>query len=333
MLTLAAPWWLAALPLPWLAWRMLRRRTSSHVSAALVHSQADLLARLAARRTASSHAPWLWLLGCMALIIALARPQWTLPDITGEHYGRDFMIAIDVSGSMRALDFTLDGAQVDRLTLVKQLVDGFLDERRGDRVGIIVFADDAYSLAPVTTDKMLLKQILNDVDTGMIGEQTALGNALALAVKRLRERREEARVLILLTDGTNTAGDITPETALVLARHYRVRVYAIGIGAQQPVAFPRGRAQTPELTELPVDEALLQRIADDTGGRYFAVRSGTDLQRVLREIDGLADVPIRDPQAQHRLELYWPPLLAGLLLLLAAQWRAARRVLPAMPLV
>lgn len=336
MLTFATPLWLAALPLPALIWIALRRARSARPAAtgaaALTHSQADLLALLAARqRIPVTRLPWLWLAGCMLLIGALARPQWTMPDTASEYYGRDFMLALDVSGSMRALDFTADGQPTDRLSMVKQIVDGFLDERRGDRVGIIVFADDAFSLAPVTTDKTLLKRILADIDNGMIGEKTALGNALALAVKRLRDRREEARVLILLTDGTNTSGEITPAAAIALARHYQVRVYTVGIGAPGPVTFPRGKMQAPELAELPVDEALLQQIAAATGGRYYAARSSADMQRILRDIDQLAVVPVTDERAWLRRDIYWLPLTAGLLLLLAAQWRAPRQIVPASP--
>ncbi|KAF0192447.1 MAG: uncharacterized protein FD165_1072 [Gammaproteobacteria bacterium] len=338
MLTFATPLWLAALPLPALIWAALRQaRSSAPISpgaAALLHSQADLLARLAARQQhAVSRMPWLWLAGCMLLIGALARPQWTTPNTASDYYGRDFMLALDVSGSMRALDFSIDGQPTDRLTMVKRIVDGFLDERRGDRVGIIVFADDAYSLAPVTTDKALLKQILDEVDNGTIGEKTALGNALALAVKRLRDRREEARVLILLTDGTNTSGEITPEAAIAMARYYHVRVYTVGIGSQERTAFPRGKMQTAEFAELPVDDALLQHIADATGGRFYAARNSADMQRILRDIDKLADVPVTDERAWLRRDIYALPLTAGLLLLLGAQWRATRQILPASPVI
>ena len=337
MLTFAAPAWLLALPLPVLVWRVASWRQSgthgnpatSGAPAALVHSQTELLTLLAARRTPGrSNIPWLWLAGCILLVLAVARPQWSTLNTTSEYQGRDFMLAIDVSGSMRALDFVIDGKQHDRLDMVKHIVNRFLDERNGDRVGLIVFADDAYSLAPVTTDKNLLKQILADVKNGMIGEKTALGNAVALAVKRLRGRRENARILLLLTDGTNTSGEITPESAIQLAKYYKVRIYTVGIGSSDRVAFPRGPLETPEFTELPLDEALLRHMADETGGKYYAAHSTEDMGRIIRNIEQLEKVTIVDERAFQKLELYWLPLLAGMLLLLISQLRSTRQVLP-----
>ena len=236
--------WLLALPLPFLVWRWLQRR-APRKQAALFHPHAQLLAQLAAELpTRARRWPWLWLAGCMLLILALARPQWVTlhPD---DYPGRDLMFAIDVSGSMRAEDFVVADHRVNRLDMVKAVVDRLLAHRPGDRAGLIVFGDDAFTLSPVTHDLVLVRSLLHDIKNGIAGEKTALGDAVALAVKRLRDRPPQSRILFLFTDGANTAGQFSPADALALAKQYKVRIYTVGIGRTGKVAYPG-------LLELPV---------------------------------------------------------------------------------
>ena len=324
MLTLAAPWWLAALPLlAGAAWLTRTRPTTAPGATALLHPQTALLMQLS-RQMAKPSPPWWWLAGCALLLIALARPQWTSD---APHQGRNFLLAVDVSSSMKAQDFEEQGQLISRLEMVKRVVDGFIRQRQGDRIGLLVFADDAFTLAPMTTDQALLRHHLNTLNNGMAGQRTALGNALALGVKRLQSQDERSRSLILLTDGSNTAGNIHPLNALQLAQQYGVRIYSVGIGSNQPVMFPRGPAQSPDFKQVPMDEALLKRLASESGGQYYRAAAAGDLTRIVADIETLETIPLERQLSQPR-EWYRLPLSIGLGLLLLHLWRTQREVLP-----
>jgi Ca-activated chloride channel homolog len=336
MLELAAPWWLLAVPLPWLAWRgsilfqsgKLTIATAPATPLAIRHAQADVLFNLVGNtRPSINRTPWLWIIGCACLALALARPQWTesAPNI---YKGRDFLLALDVSGSMRAQDFIVEGTTLSRLDMLKKVVNQFISERHGDRVGIIVFADDAYTLSPVTRDMTVVRSLLKEVRHGMAGEKTALGTAMALAIKRLRDNDAKARVLIILTDGSNTAGDIHPDAATALAVEEGIRIYTVGIGSHQTVPFPRGPNEAPAYTEMPLDEDLLRRIAQRTHGQYYAAANTEQVQRIINDIEQLEKIDITDSTLLKHTELYWLPLITGLALLLMARHRTRNEVLP-----
>lgn len=319
--------WLLALPLPFLVWRWLQRR-APRKQAALFHPHAQLLAQLAAELPARARRwPWLWLAGCMLLILALARPQWVTlhPD---DYPGRDLMFAIDVSGSMRAEDFVVADRRVNRLDMVKAVVDRLLAHRPGDRAGLIVFGDDAFTLSPVTHDLVLVRSLLHDIKNGIAGEKTALGNAVALAVKRLRDRPPQSRILFLFTDGTNTAGQFSPADALALAKQYQVRIYTVGIGRSEIVAYPGGPSGDAIASELPLTETLLQQFAAETGGRYYRIEHGEDVKPIVADIAKLETVAIHLDKVGEHAEWYWLPLLLGLASLFIAQRRGATEVLP-----
>ena len=325
MFRFAALWWLLALPLPALVWWAWRRRPPRR-AAALFHPHAELLAGLAAHRPTARRWPWLWIAGCALLVTALARPVW-IDLLPGDYPARDFMIAIDTSGSMRAQDFILDGQPADRLAVVKKTVDALLAARRGDRAGLIVFGDAAVTVSPVSHDLELVRSLLRDISHGVGGEKTALGDAVALAVKRLRIRPPAARILLLFTDGTNTAGDIDPERALALARQYQVRIYAIGVGRAGRVPFPGGPKGDMVLAELPMDETLLQRLATASGGHYYRAEASETLPAIIADIDRFETVDVKLDHIASRQDWYWLPLALGLALLLLAQRRRAE-VLP-----
>ncbi|MBI5451723.1 MAG: VWA domain-containing protein [Gammaproteobacteria bacterium] len=328
MLTLAAPHWLLALPLIitvlWLSSRLSTQRPLRLPS--LLHPQTRLLATLVTadhNRTAR----WPWWLGIALLCLALTRPLWIIGPTASGHPAHNIMLAIDVSGSMRTLDYQHDRQAISRLDMLKQQLPGFIARRAGDRIGIIAFADDAVTYVPLTTDHALLTGLLADLQQGLAGERTALGDAIALASHRL-QHVDTSRILILLTDGANTAGRLSPLQALELCRQHHVRIYTVALGTAGKVAFPRGPVLPPLTTALPPDTALLQQIAASCGGRFFHITAQHTLDQAFAEIDHLEPGRVTDPSAARHHELFWLPLSSALLLLLWSEWRSRHQVLP-----
>lgn len=323
MLNLATPWWLLLLPLPWLLWRLMLRQRQGDRPGAIIHPQSQLLLELS-QNPQRHQRPWLWLLGCALLLLALARPQWW---DNQQHQGRNFLLALDTSSSMRAEDFAENGQPVSRMAMVKRVVEHFIEQRHGDRIGLLVFGDDAFTLAPLTTDTTLVRHNLQEVRDGMAGQKTALGQAIALAVQRLRGQDERSRILILLSDGSNTTGTIEPLQALAMAKANKVRIYTIGIGSNKAVLFPRGPVEGTQLATLPLDEGLLQQLAQQSGGHYYRAAAPGELEHIIGDIEQLETITLKGDEVRPR-EWYGPPLLLGLLTLLLARWRAGREVLP-----
>jgi Ca-activated chloride channel family protein len=331
MFSFGAWYWLLLLPLPFLAHWLAPRLTplkQQPAHAAIMHSQARLLHQLSARRRPGSAPAWYWIAGCCTLVLALARPQWFDENDVARHNGRDIVLALDVSGSMRAMDFVINDTRVNRLDMIKHIAEQFINKRFGDRIGVIVFADDAYTLAPLTRDHNVIHALLQDVDNGMIGEKTALGSAIALGVKRLAATGDRPHAMILFTDGAHTSGDMHPMNAIQLANEFNVRIHTIGIGSSARVPFPKAALETPEIVTVPLDEALLIRIAEETGGRYFFGNDIDTLRAVSDEIDQLERYEALDLTHVPRIELFWLPLSAGLLLLMLGQM-SHQRVAPA----
>jgi len=322
MIFFGMPWWFALLPLPWIVWRWLKRPRALRGTpqAALWHTQTTLLASLTAQSTSGRHLPWAWLLGCTLLIAALTRPLWvsgpgTIPKV------HNVMFAIDVSGSMRTEDLMLDGKLRSRFDVVKAQVERFLAQGRAIRVGAVLFGDDAVTYLPMTTDLPMADKVVGELGPGIAGEGTALGDAIALAVERLRVVPERSRALILLTDGAANSGHIEPETAAEFARAQHVRIHAIGVGTDGTARFPRGPVLAPLYTEMPLDEGVLQRIAEMTGGSYARATDAEALTRIVAAIETQerSIAPIAAPPRAR--EAFWLPLLGGLTLLL---WHARR---------
>jgi Ca-activated chloride channel family protein len=252
---------------------------------------------------------WLAAVAWILLVVAAARPERIGDDVDVPVSGRNLMLAVDLSGSMDARDFELGNRRVDRLTATKAVASDFLRRREGDRVGLILFGERAYLQAPLTLDRETVNTLLMESFIGLAGEKTAIGDAITLAVKRLHEQGAEAgeQVLVLLTDGANTAGQIEPLKAAELAAQIGLRIHTIGIGAEQMVV--------PSVTGLlrsvnpsaDLDEATLTRIAQMTGGRYFRARDTTGLQEIYRLLDELE--PVAEPEAGFRpvtALYYWP---------------------------
>jgi Ca-activated chloride channel family protein len=334
MFEFATPGWLLLIPLAPLAWWLGRQRRPRAPEAdragALLHPQAALLAELQDKgRARARHVPWPWLLGCTLLLLALARPQWLDTRAPGLEPGHNVVFAIDVSGSMRALDYTIDDRPASRLDLLKLALQRFLDRARDVRVGAIVFADDALTLLPLTADLTLAKQVIAEVDNSLAGERTALGDAIALGVRRVQATDDKVRVLVLLSDGSATGGLVTPDTAAVLARQAGVRLYAVGFGRGGKVAFPGSPVDAPVSAELPPDEDLLKRLAAATGGAYFKAADADGLAGVLDEIERTEQARIPAARRAAIREWYWLPAAAALLLLFMMEIYRRREGIPA----
>ncbi|HEX2083636.1 MAG TPA: VWA domain-containing protein [Xanthomonadaceae bacterium] len=309
---------LLALPLPFLA-RMLLPPVRERADAALKVPFGTRLDAIAGR-TGAAHVRGIGLLAWLAwalLCLAAARPQLLGPVLQPPQEGHDLMLAVDLSGSMGEEDMELGARAVDRLTAAKAVLADFLDRRDGDRVGLIVFGLRAFVLAPLTLDRDTVRQQLQDSVVGLAGRETAIGDAIALAVKRLRNQPAGQRVVVLLTDGVNTAGALDPEKAAELARDEGVRIHTIAFGGYGaglnvfgvPLRMPGGDQMT--------DEAGLKRIADLTGGRSFRARDTDELVGIYAEIDKLEPVERPGQSVRPRIERYaWPlgaALLTGLL--------------------
>lgn len=321
----AWPWLLLALPLPWLLrWLLPAARSGA---AALKVPYGDRLDAIAAGAGRGRGAPLAWLawLAWALLCLAAARPQAWGEVLQPPQAGRDLMLAVDLSGSMGEEDMRLGGAYVDRLTAAKAVIADFLERRAGDRVGLLVFGQKAYTLTPLTLDRDSVREQLVDSVVGLAGRETALGDAIGLAVKRLRaqdvaSRRAPEHVLILLTDGVNTAGLLDPLKAAELARDAGVRIHTIAFGGDGEGLSVFGfRLPNPGGPEM--DEATLQRIAAMTGGRSFRARDTESLAGIYAEIDRLEPVQRPGQRVRPRLERYPWPLAAALACgLLALAW-------------
>ena len=315
MTELAWPWVLAALPLPWLLSRFLPPARGAAGGALRLPFYRELPGSGATNSgsgTAVSRAiAWLaWGL----LVLAAARPQWLGEPVSLPVSGRDLMLAVDISGSMEQEDYELNGRAVNRLELVKVVAGRFIERRKGDRLGLILFGTRAYVQTPLTHDRKTVQAFLDDSVIGLAGRETAIGDALALAVKRLRDQPEDNRVLILLTDGANTAGNIAPLDAAKVAAEVGVRIYTIGIGGGQVgVRTPFGMRLLRRGGDL--DPQTLQAIAQATGGRFFQATDANELERVYEELDRL-EPSERDSRSYRPLHtlFHWP---AGLALLLS----------------
>lgn len=251
--------------------------------------------------------PWLvWFL----LLCSLAKPIWFADPIRLQQASRDMIVSLDLSGSMQEVDMQLEGKTVDRLTLVKDLLNKFIEQRHGDRLGLILFADHAYLQTPLTFDLRTIAEMVAETELGLVGQKTAIGESIALAIKRFVENKNEQRVLILLTDGANTAGVIEPIQAAQQAAKNNITIYTIGIGADEMIrkSFFGNQRVNPSAD---LDEKSLTEIANLTGGKYFRARNQQELQEIYQQLNLLE--PINSDFLEFRPEknlFYWPLSLA-----------------------
>jgi len=316
MIQLALPWVLWVLPLP-LLFRYLLPAQAVQEQAALKVAFLDDFSQFDSQQI-SQQKKWPLILAGLAwvlLVLASARPQWLGEPIEQVISGRDLMMAVDVSGSMKQTDFVLDGNKVDRLTATKRVASQFIKQRSGDRIGLILFGTTAYLQTPLTFDRKTVVNLLNEAFIGITDDEpaTSIGDAIGLAVKHLKKTQANSRVLILLTDGTNTAGEVKPLQAAQLAADHDLKVYTIGIGADEMLVRSLfGHRRYNPSGDL--DEKTLREIAEKTQGRYFRARNKEELETIYQLLDELEPVE-KDKQFYRPMsDLYHWPLALALLL-------------------
>lgn len=309
---LSFTWWSlgAVYPLPWLIQLLFGQAKPEQTKPIYMPFYRQLTQAATSTRRRSPIRSILLVIAWSAFVISITRPVYYGEPISIPNEGRDLMVAVDLSGSMQTQDMQVNGQEVDRLVMVKTVLGDFIQRRIGDRIGLILFADTAYLQAPLTFDRTTVEQLLSETVIGLVGDSTAIGDAIGLAAKRFTDKPNVNKVLILLTDGQNTAGNITPDQALTLAVDQQIKIYPIGVGADSMVVNSLfGQRQVNPSADL--DESLLTRLAKDTGGQYFRARDTDELQQIYRILDKIE--PVEDNQQtlrpQHAL-FYWALLVA-----------------------
>lgn len=265
-------------------------------------------------------------LSWLFLVLAVMRPQLVDQYSQIQNEGYDLMVAIDISGSMQALDFSTKEKMVNRLDVTKEVVGKFVRERHEDRIGLILFGENAFLQVPLTLDTSSVNYMLSNAIPGLAGFGTAIGDAIGLGVRNLRERPEGSRVIILLTDGVDTASSIPPLEATKLAKQYGIRIYSIGVGKNGAVPFPddHGRIQ---MVKVPMDEDLLKEIATITDGKYFRATDQFALQDIYDKINQLEKTKSNVRTYLIQKPLYRYPLgIAVVLLLILSLFPFYRRI-------
>ncbi|MEL7024054.1 MAG: VWA domain-containing protein [Pseudomonadota bacterium] len=328
-LVFAWPWLAIVLPVPWVL-AVLSRSTSRSIPALQVPVGVGFRDLSTTQRGGAARR-WLILalatLGWLALCVAAMRPQSLSEAQSAPVTGRNLMLAVDLSGSMQEKDFALGGRTVDRLSATKAVAAQFIDRREGDRLGLILFGERAYLQTPLTFDRKTLSTLLMEAEIGLAGEKTAIGDAIGLAVKRIRESdtEEDQHVLVLLTDGANTAGEIDPLKAAELAANVSLRIYTIGIGAER-TAYRRSGVPNLVLPSRDLDEDTLTAIADQTGGRYFRATDTRSMQAIYSELDTLEPAADQAEGLRAYEDLFfWPAGIAVVLFGLAVLTTLGRR--------
>ena len=273
--------WLELILIPLVLWHIWKEKKGS--APALVYSGISQFAVAGKFRRYLMHLPFVFrMLAIAMIIVAIARPRSSESFEKTDTEGIDIVLTLDVSTSMLARDFT-----PDRINAAKDIAIEFISQRPNDRMGIVVFAGESFTQCPLTTDRATLINLMKDIETGLIEDGTAIGNGLATAVARLKDSKAKSRVIILLTDGVNNRGEISPLTASEIAKTFGIRVYTIGVGAMGMAPYP---VMTPfgvdiQQVEVQIDEPLLQKIAEDTGGKYFRATDNTKLLEIYGEIN------------------------------------------------
>lgn len=291
----------------WYIFKLRKMQASFKLSSGFAFDKAPATARVYMR-----HLPFLLrMIAIVLIVVVLARPQSINSSDTSNSEGIDIVMALDISSTMLGQDFS-----PTRLEAAKKVAAEFINDRPNDRIGLVIFGSESFTQCPLTTDHRVLLNLLNDVKFGMVNDGTAIGLGLANAVNRLKDSKSESRVVILLTDGSNNAGQIAPLTAAELAASYGIRVYTIGVGsrgtAYADVMTPYGMQRVPVSGEF--DERTLTEIAGITKGNYFRATDNTSLKEIYDEIDQLEKTHISVNTVTRRKELYFPYALAAFLL-------------------
>ncbi|MDH5766229.1 MAG: VWA domain-containing protein [Gammaproteobacteria bacterium] len=308
-------WAFGFLPLPYFVRLLLPAAQTVEDAALRVPFINDFATESTTMQTVSNR-NWILIFALIAwlcLILAASRPQWLGEHIEIPVSGRDLLLAVDLSGSMQVEDFTIINRSVDRLTATKYVAKDFIAKRKGDRLGLILFGRNAYLQTPLTFDTHTVNTLLQESAIGLAGKETAIGDAIGLAIKRLQDKSVSSRVLILLTDGANTAGEITPIKAAELAAEQGLKIYTIGIGADEMTRYSIFGAQrfNPS-SEL--DEKTLTAIAEKTNGKYFRARNTEELNEIYQILDQLEPVEQESKSFRPVTALYYWPLSFALII-------------------
>ena len=322
MLVFDFPWHALLIPLPLIMWLLLppSRKATEDTIPEIIFPNVKRLAE--AFNSDNQHRPktkyWfvtllslLWL--CLVLAVMHPKQIGELKHI--DRKGYDIMLAVDISESMKAMDFAKDNNQISRLDTAKKVVGNFVRQRHGDRLGLILFGEYAYLHVPMTFDSLSLGQMLDNAAAGMAGPSTAIGDAIGIAVKELRQRPEESRVLILLTDGSDTSSNIPPIEAAKIAQQFKVRIYTIGIGNNSLVSYQDANGKI-QKAQLDIDEKLLESIADTTGGQYFKAEDDIELEKIYARISELEKIELATPEYNVTTLYRYPLGMACFLFLL-----------------
>jgi Ca-activated chloride channel homolog len=310
------PWIFLLLPLPVLVWYRFPAASENRQAALNVPFIEDFstLSGVSSGAHSKHIISTILLIVCWLLLVtATARPQWVGEPIELPVSGRDLMMAVDLSGSMQVEDFRIQGKTVDRLTATKYVAGDFIEKRQGDRMGLVLFGRNAYLQTPLTFDLKTVKTLLMESAIGLAGKETAIGDAIGLAIKRLKDNEQSSKVLILLTDGANTAGEVAPLKAAELAANYGLKIYTIGIGADEMIResfFGRQRVNP----SLDLDEKTLTAIAQKTGGQYFRARNTEALSEIYKKLDELEPVEVDSQTFRPVKALFMWPLAMALLI-------------------
>ena len=313
-LQFAWPWILLCILLPVISYLFMTPARESNQSA-LLFPFTQMLASMQAEVDSKSSAilKWLAMLAWLLLVIAAARPQWVGDTIQVPVSGRSLMLAVDISGSMENEDMVINRRAVDRLTAVKAVAGEFIEKREGDYLGLILFGTKAYLQSPLSYDRKTIRILLNEAVTRLAGENTAIGDAIGLAVKRLKKQPQQNRVLVLLTDGANTAGSIEPLKAADLAASESIKIYTIGVGDD---SVRTSGIFGLRLRKSDLDETTLKAIASKTGGQFFRARDIAQLQEIYQILDEIEPVTDENQSFRPVTELYQWPLAAAVILAL-----------------
>lgn len=290
-------------------YRLRKKQASIKISDSKIFSQAG-----SSFRTRLFHLPFiLKMLSLILLIIALARPQSYSTGTNVNTEGIDIAIVLDISGSMLAEDF-----KPNRLEAAKRITDKFIEGRISDRIGLVIFSRVAFTQCPLTIDYSVLRNLLKDIRSGMLEDGTAIGNAIANGVNRLKNSDSKSKVMILLTDGVNNAGEIDPLSASEIAKAYGIRIYSIGVGTRGEAPYP---VQTPfgiryQMVPVEIDEVLLKKISENTGGQYFRATNNKALEEIYKKIDSMEKSKVEITSYRTAAELYSYLMLPAIILFL-----------------
>ena len=334
MLSFEQSWIFYLLPLPLLAWRLIPAAKQQQAALRVpffnsldeAHQTTSTTAKGKGKKISALLLCWL------GLIAAAAAPKWLEEPVTLPNSGRDLLLAVDLSGSMSTEDMQIRNQRASRLDTVKMVLADFIERRKGDRLGLVLFGEQAYIQAPLTFDRKTVQQFLTEAQIGFAGEkQTAIGDAIGLSIKRLKDRAGDRHVMILLTDGQNNSGEVKPIPAAKLAAENNIVIYTVGVGADRMQTRGMFGSRFGSRTVNPsaeLDEETLQEIATLTGGQYFRARNPEQLLQIYQLLDELE--PVEDELQTFRPQrslFYWPLgvalLLSALLVISQLSWRNA----------